>query len=73
MTTWNPKIDCGVESSVEVYRSDVSCDECGKMGSYVLRDDKNSVGACRKHLEEEASTTKKTIIKVEQLPDNHSY
>lgn len=73
LVTWNPKVITEVEYSVEVWNPKRRCDICDKVGSYVLRDDENSTGVCRRHIEEEVNTTKKTVVKIEELPDNHDY
>jgi len=74
LIVWNPEIDCGVDYSVEVWEKDITCEKCGHVGSYIMRDDDNSqIGVCRSHLEEEANGSRKTIMKVFELDRNHEY
>ena len=73
MTYWKPELDFGIEYSVEVWNEDIPCEICASKdvitkGSYILRDDKNSmIGACKKHIKG------KTVLKVVVLPDIHKY
>ena len=73
LVTYNPKVDFGIESAVEIWDKNTECENCSKKGCYILRDDRSGIGVCRKELEEEAKTTKKTIIKVLELPIGHKY
>lgn len=73
LVVWNPEADLGIKESVEIWDPVRECENCSKVGCYVLRDDRNSAGACREHLEEEARTTQKTMILVTELPDIHAY
>ena len=69
LTYWKPECDFGIEYSVEIFERDTPCEECCKMGAYVLRDDHASrIGVCRKHLEQD-----KTVLKVVELPNIHKY
>jgi len=73
LTYWKPELYFGIEYSVEVWNKDIPCEKCTDddiitKGSYILRDDKNSmIGACRKHIEG------KTVLKVVELPYIHKY
>ncbi len=67
---WNPEIDYGVEYNVEVYKHTEICEICGLEGAYVIRDDRNSVGICRFHIEFE---NEKQVSKVVELPSKHEY
>ncbi len=73
LIVYNPKCDFGVDYAVEIWDEKTECENCGIKGCYVLRDDRSGIGVCRKELEEEAKTTKKTIIKVLELPIGHKY
>lgn len=67
---WDPKVEFGIEYNVEVFSKNTPCENCEIMGSYVIRDDNNCcIGACRKCLDAD----KKTILKVVELPQIHSY
>ena len=66
---WDPKLDYGIEYNVEVFRHKERCESCLATGCYVLRDDPNSIGLCRSHLEAD----KKQIIKIVELPKIHNY
>lgn len=66
---WNPELEYGVESNVEVYKPDEICESCGNKGCYVLRDDPNSLGLCKKHLQADT----KQIVRIDELPSTHEY
>ncbi len=73
LIVYNPKVDFGIDYAVEIWDENENCEHCNKKGCYKLRDDRLVIGVCRKHLEEEARTTQKTIIKVLELPIGHKY
>ncbi len=63
-----PEADCDLVYSTEAWLDDLECEQCGRIGSYYMVNEKYKVGACRIHISETGQ-----FAKIIELPEGHSY